>query len=519
MEDLDTYYDDNSEEEEEDYPGYGSDEDQLDFSEGETGAHASAAVALDTTTCQALTPDLISKKMFEIIDEVNAVFQLPTPHVRILLTTCKWDKEKLLERYYAGDQMALFKEAHLVHPHTQHQKPKLTTKQPKLRAQATPTCGAAASPGEEYGCEICTLFYSLSEMQGLECGHLYCRGCWESYLTVMVVDQGRGQTIYCPTAGCDIVADEKTVLGLLQKTSVRQKYQLLITNSFVQDHPSLKWCPAPGCPNAVLAHNVHHAPVTCSCGHSFCFKCSRNPHEPIQCHRLRQWLKKCDDDSETSHWIHCNTKECPKCRATIEKNGGCNHMVCSTCKAEFCWVCQGPWEPHGSSWYHCNRFDDNDSKAARNAQDESRSALQRYLHYCNRYMNHLKSSRMETKLYDMAHQRMVEMQQLNMSWIEAQFLKRAVDVLCQCRNTLMYTYSFAYYLVKSNHTLIFEDNQRDLEMATETLSEYLERDITKDSLSNIKIFVQDKTKYCEARRTCLLEHVYEGYEQEFWEYV
>lgn len=24
--------------------------------------------------------------------------QLPTPHVRILLTTCKWDKEKLLER-------------------------------------------------------------------------------------------------------------------------------------------------------------------------------------------------------------------------------------------------------------------------------------------------------------------------------------------------------------------------------------------------------------------------------------
>ena len=58
----------------------------------------------------------------------------------------------------------------------------------------------------------------------------------------------------------------------------------------------------------------------------------------------------------------------------------------------------------------------------------------------------------------------------------------------------MYTYSFAYYLVKSNHTLIFEDNQRDLEMATETLSEYLERDITKDSLSNIKIFVQDKTK-------------------------
>ena len=75
-----------------------------------------------------------------------------------------------------------------------------------------------------------------------------------------------------------------------------------------------------------------------------------------------------------------------------------------------------------------------------------------------------------------------------------QFLKQAVDVLCQCRETLMYTYAFAFYLIKNNHTLIFEDNQSDLEMATELLSEYLERDITKDSVSDMKVFVQDKTK-------------------------
>ena len=76
-------------------------------------------------------------------------------------------------------------------------------------------------------------------------------------------------------------------------------------------------------------------------------------------------------------------------------------------------------------------------------------------------------------------------------------MKQAVDVLCQCRQTLMYTYAFAFYLRKNNHTLIFEDNQSDLEMATELLSEYLERDITKDSIANIKVFVQDKTKLVE----------------------
>jgi len=43
-------------------------------------------------------------------------------------------------------------------------------------------------------------------------------------------------------------------------------------------------------------------------------------------------------------------QECPKCNATIEKDGGCNHMVCKRCKFDFCWVCLTAWEPHGSSW-------------------------------------------------------------------------------------------------------------------------------------------------------------------------
>lgn len=48
----------------------------------------------------------------------------------------------------------------------------------------------------------------------------------------------------------------------------------------------------------------------------------------VQCSLLMKWKKKCDDDSETYNWIHANTKECPKCQATIEKDGGCNHIIC-----------------------------------------------------------------------------------------------------------------------------------------------------------------------------------------------
>ncbi len=48
------------------------------------------------------------------------------------------------------------------------------------------------------------------------------------------------------------------------------------------------------------------------------------------------------------------------------------------------------------------------------------------------------------------------MQQHSMSWIEVQFLKEAVDVLCECRRTLTYTYVFAYFVKKSNQFEIFE---------------------------------------------------------------
>ena len=82
-----------------------------------------------------------------------------------------------------------------------------------------------------------------------------------------------------------------------------------------------------------------------------------------------------------------------------------------------------------------------------------------------------------------------------MGWTEAQFLRKAVDTLSKCRRTLMYTYVFAYYLNKNTQLEIFEDNQSDLENATEILSQYLERDITKeDNVQELKQTVQDKYK-------------------------
>lgn len=141
------------------------------------------------------------------------------------------------------------------------------------------------------------------------------------------MEEGLCKSIACAAHGCDILVDDQTVMNLLTEPRVRTKYQQLITNSFVECNRLLRWCPSADCSYAVKVQYVDARPVECKCGHVFCFECGEQWHDPVQCRLLRKWIKKCDDDSETSNWIAANTKECPKCNVTIEKDGGCNHMV------------------------------------------------------------------------------------------------------------------------------------------------------------------------------------------------
>ena len=69
--------------------------------------------------------------------------------------------------------------------------------------------------------------------------------------------------------------------------------------------------------------------INCECGETLCSKCGNQWHSPVKCELIKKWKIKCSDDSETMNWLNANTKECPKCKAAIEKNGGCNHMTCS----------------------------------------------------------------------------------------------------------------------------------------------------------------------------------------------
>jgi len=449
---------------------------------------------------QVLEPkDLVNLQEKES-SQIQGVLGIPMSAATCLLRQYKWKQDKLIDKYMEDPEGVLSKG------------------------------GISLDKGNEgieimknFTCEICCMTETKMKTYALACGHRFCFDCYQQYVTMKIAETSDSR-IQC-MANCKLRFDDTQVRKLV-KEEVYEKYERIVNQSYLDDHEHLKWCPAPNCRYAIECHIAQSSlksivpSVKCKCEYAFCFGCGLESHQPAICSIVKLWLKKCADDSETANWISANTKECAKCHATIEKNGGCNHMQCKKCKHDFCWVCLGPWSDHGTSWYNCNRYDDKASEDARSTQTKSRAQLERYLHYFTRYDNHHSSAKLEQELYQKIEKKMETLQKnTDLSWIEVQFLKKAASTLFKCRMILKWTYAFAYYLEKNNHTLIFEDNQRDLEMAVEQLSELLEKEIDPKTIPILKQQVLDKTVYVSSRMEILLSDCAQGLLEDRWKYI
>lgn len=435
-------------------------------------------------------PAAIQRQQDEMIDEVNMILDMSKEDAAILLRHFRWNKERLLEDYMDTPEKVLDAAG--------------------LSGRSVAEAKLMTISG--FTCDICCESEDGLETFALKCGHRYCVDCYRQYLSQKIRGEGEAARIQCPADSCGRILDSAS-LDLLVTSELKDRYRTLLNRTYVEDKDVFKWCPAPDCPNAIecgvkrkdLERTV--PTVECACGERFCFGCPNPDHQPAPCHLVRKWLKKCADDSETANWISANTKECPKCNSTIEKNGGCNHMTCRKCKYEFCWMCMGPWSEHGTSWYNCNRFEERSGSDARDAQAKSRTSLERYLHYYNRYANHEQSAKLDKDIALKTEKKMVQLQSASgMSWIEVQYLNSASQALQTCRQTLKWTYAFAFYLARNNLTEMFENNQKDLEMAVENLSEMFEKPIAELSDSKLKLDILDKTSYCNKRRLILMEN-------------
>lgn len=139
------------------------------------------------------------------------------------------------------------------------------------------------------------------------------------------------------------------------------------------------------------------------------------------------------------------------------------------------------WSTHGSEtggYYKCNKYKPEDlkKKLHEDERESARAALEKYMHYFTRYANHDKSQKFERQLREKTEEKMRELTQMNKysSWVDVEYIQKAVNTLIECRGNLKYTYVYGYYLEEGQEKNLFEYLQEDLERVTEKLSDILE---------------------------------------------
>ena len=198
---------------------------------------------------------------------------------------------------------------------------------------------AGTQMGEEDACPVC-MEPAEAPVVKTSCEHTYCKSCIQGYIKAAI--DGRRFPINCfhttdDGKDCATPLSISIIQDTLSKSDTDQLFELAFS-SYVQARPNeYSYCPTPDCPT-VYAITAAESTITCNqCFLGICTACRTAAHHGQSCAHYKAATSA---EKTYQEWKAKNgVKTCPKCRADIEKNGGCNHMTCAKCKAHLCWHC------------------------------------------------------------------------------------------------------------------------------------------------------------------------------------
>ena len=166
----------------------------------------------------------------------------------------------------------------------------------------------------------------------LPCKHFFCADCWGEYLKEKI-NNANVYKISCMQNKCGYILEEKFIKSIIgSDNALLDKYNKFLSRKKLMDsNKKIKFCPIPDCDG--YAEKKKGKYVKCNFGHEFCFECLQKPHGKKKCAKVI--------DEGFEEWkSHTLVKRCPYCKFWTEKNEGCNHMTCSQCNFQWCWVCE-----------------------------------------------------------------------------------------------------------------------------------------------------------------------------------
>ncbi|XP_071144243.1 ankyrin repeat and IBR domain-containing protein 1-like [Mytilus edulis] len=439
----------------------------------------------------------------QLLVETADMLSVPLFTAEALLRNHEWSREILLEAWMTDPKACCEKSGvipppsvYSEQPHVQHS---LSSIEPVMTSQ------------HDVECDICTSsFITNEDPVQMACLHQFCKDCWQIYLDLKI-QEGEAHNITCPAYDCMKLVSVEVIESVVSRAMARRYLQFDI-KAFVESNPNIKWCPFPGCGQAVKMPETYiklpsdtSKAVDCGKGHLFCWECLGEAHEPASCENWKKWYNKIAEirpeelrttEEETENaanclWLVTNSKSCPNCKSPIQKNEGCNHMKCCKCKYDFCWVCLDPWKRHNSStggYFKCNRYEavkvvnEKVNKAQNEAEDHNTSMqeLNKFVHYYTRFKNHENSYKLEEPLLSTTKNKMMKLAEavtdIATANAETKFVEDAVHQLLKARRVLKCSYVYGYYLDGPGYKkIVFEFMQTELEECTEILSQMVNR--------------------------------------------
>ena len=205
-------------------------------------------------------------------------------------------------------------------------------------------------------CGICFMAIDTEAgelMSVTSCGHRYCRECLAYYLhlesgdlknlrhTISYLETTASGShhlrirktlgVRCPHPTCHHVIESNEFQSLVESQTWERfnDLTLLFLLASFKEEGDLATCPEPGC-GGFIQH--------CICSSEPCRR-RRAAKDLKMKHQLyRRWLSDERNGMELLRkWSVGIARHCPTCGILIEKNGGCDHMYCVSCKTRYNW--------------------------------------------------------------------------------------------------------------------------------------------------------------------------------------
>jgi IBR domain, a half RING-finger domain len=325
-------------------------------------------------------------------------------------------------------------------------------------------------PNDNSTCQVCWDEVASSEGFSLLCGHMFCRDCWRSGLEAVAGSPTFKElaAFSCLRHDCDERMTQEDVKEVAPK--VELAFENATLKWFVLSSVDYAFCPGPDC--SVIASRCGFSnpqQADCQlCRSSFCFDCGNEPHAPASCHVKKRYVTASERVKAHEDDVEHKIIACPNCSIGITKNGGCNHMTCSQCGHEFCWIClSANWQDHV-----CNVYDSLTGV----------SDLQRLQFFRRRVETHLMSSEATQRILSEFDELAQELKSRSRFCQDSHLyiLKEALEMGIKGRKYLANSYIAAYGMDSTFDASVrqeFESHQSQLQLFVEQLS-FLSDDAT-----------------------------------------